>query len=530
MVATMATAPTVINSVAKEMGNVHDATYSAMLARIQERFARHTGPLFTTDVDLWPVYMGAFPADDRQGHNCHACRHFLRSFGGLATIDEQGIVASAIWHPEDEDDEYRGVLGAMAKAVRRAKVTGVHLSGDAVWGTPVTKQWAHMHVRPAQVFRHALLTPFQAMAEKKQDHENVMRALAEFTQDAVEQALTLLKTDAMYRSEKVIGPVQWLADLHVAAKNGNRSNVVWRAVATAPAGFCHPRSSMAGTLLEDIAAGLPFADVSRKFAAKMHPLQYQRPSAAPNAGQIEAAEKLVEKLGIAPALRRRFARLDECETTWRPTAPSEKTADGVFGHLRQQSVPLRADVPAQRITWTKFAATVLPEARTLAASISHGNMSFCALVTAADNAAPPILQWDREDARNPVSWYVYHNGSPASQWCVVPGWATVTAVVPSPTEWRGGTYKHQGSRALLVLSGCKDSGYQRAGNALFPECLKSELHGVRHVIEAYSRNATIEGYTESSACGLVISEKGETRVRATDARGNRIEYIVDRWD
>ena len=108
------------------------------------------------------------------------------------------------------------------------------------------------------------------------------------------QALKLLKSEALYRSEKVLGQAQWLYDLHRALPSRrNRDHVLWRAVAAAPAGFCHPRSSMIGTLLEDLAAGMPFDDVSRRFAEKMHPLLYQRPQAAPSAGNIAQAEKIV---------------------------------------------------------------------------------------------------------------------------------------------------------------------------------------------------------------------------------------------
>lgn len=53
---------------------------------------------------------------------------------------------------------------------------------------------------------------------------------------------------------------------------------------------------MIGTLLDDIASGMSFDSVSRRFAEKMHPLQYQRPQAAPSAGNIAQAEKIVEKL------------------------------------------------------------------------------------------------------------------------------------------------------------------------------------------------------------------------------------------
>src|SRR5690606_31045341 len=106
-------------------------------------------------------------------------------------------------------------------------------------------------------------------------------------------------------------------------------------------------------------------DVAHSFAAKMHPLQYQRPQAAPTAGAIAAAERLVEQMGIAPALRRRFARLDEIEALWRPAAEPEpaESAGGVFAHLTPKGkIPTRElELPATTMTWEKFQRTVLQD-------------------------------------------------------------------------------------------------------------------------------------------------------------------------
>ena len=40
------------------------------------------------------------------------------------------------------------------------------------------------------------------------------------------------------------------------------------------------------------------------FAAKVNPLSYQRPQAAPSSANVKQAEELFAKLGLAPALER----------------------------------------------------------------------------------------------------------------------------------------------------------------------------------------------------------------------------------
>lgn len=525
-------------------GNHNDAEYDAFLARVQARFLANVGAgsqLFTTDAEgMWQAYLDSFSGDQRQYHNCHACRQFIERFGGLVTIDDSGLTASAVWNEADAPDFYKPAVQAMKRLARRGRVTGAFLSAEQVWGSPVTGIWRHFAIKPPKEMIYnkcAILTAGQTMAEKREDYCTVQRALAEFSLPMVEQALTLLQTESMYRSEKVLGQALWLRDLHVArgnAKGTARDNLTWKAVALAPRGFCHPRSSMIGTLLEDIAAGLDFWEVSRRFAEKMHPLQYQRPQVAPSVGNIAQAEKLVEKMGITASLRRRFARLDEIEAIWSPAPPKDAAqSGGVFSHLQPKSAAPAIggkNMPAVVMTWDKFQRTVLPEALEIEFFVTHGNNNYTALVTAVDLDAPPILQWDKEDQRNPVSWYVWHGGSSAAQWGLVGGrFQRVSAVTLKPSMWHGGN-EHQGAGVVFILDGAKESRTD-AGLALFPETLKSELREISSTIEAFSRNGKLEGVEDASACGIALMKGGNwnARFRVLSATST-VEYKLDRWD
>lgn len=214
-------------------------------------------PLFTTDADyLWSVYLGSFlDPDDRQYHNCSACRKFIERFGGLVTIDpETGKTTSAVWKVVGNQYEY--TLRVMKQAVEESRVTGVFLSSDKVLGTPVTGEWTHFSVKNPRIHKNPCLNAFQVASKKKSDYQNVSRALGEFDTRILSQVVEMLRGDALYRSEKVLGPAKWLLELgRKVDRLGHRwhfDNVVWRAIASAPDGFCHPRSSMIGTLLDDL--------------------------------------------------------------------------------------------------------------------------------------------------------------------------------------------------------------------------------------------------------------------------------------
>lgn len=143
----------------------------------------------------------------------------------------------------------------------------------------------------------------------------------------------------------------------------------------------------------------------------MRPSQHARTQAPPKEGAIKEAERLFARLELESALPRRYARLDEIPAVGRVWTPNARTSPrvapgGVFSHLAEPAAPpLPGERGAVTMTWEKFQRTVLPSARTIEARIPNGADRFAALITAANADAPPMLAWDRPDARNPFSWY-----------------------------------------------------------------------------------------------------------------------------
>lgn len=525
---------------------VDESAYHAFLDEVQARFTRLAAgqPLFAVDVDgadLWRAYLDAIPEHHRQHSTCHACRRFVEQFGNVVLIADTGHLTSPIWNPAIAPPEVGEAVLVVSKQVERARVNGIFLSSERQWGTPVTGVWRHLAVVPpaTTVYRAGVLTASQRMAELREDHRCLQLALSEFLPPALAQARTILEAEALARSERFLGVVTWLEARHAdrQVKDARlRANRLWRAVVSAPAGFCKPRASMVGSLLEDLISGMAFDDVKRRFDAKMHPLQYQRPQAPPAAGNIRQAEETIAKLGLEAALSRRFATLgDVQEWVWRPRVERESSAAGVFGHLQPKgkAAPSRLTLPAQTLTWVKFRDSVLPTAERVEFHVPAQSSAFSAFVTAADAEAPPLLQWDREDARNPVSWYFYHGATPAAQWGLAAGaWVPVLGVTPKPNLWNGSPATHHGEGVMFVVEGARDS--RNDSLALFPETLRNELHGVRATLEAHSRSRKLQPVEGQLASGILLGKGSEQgwgmpQFRVTNAGATTV-YRLDRWD
>lgn len=532
-----------------------DVTYREWMSRIQARFesitANASSLYISSAQGLWKAYLSGF-ADDatRQYHNCWTCQAFVDRFGGLVVVDDSGVAHSALWRVDDAPDLYKPAVQAMLDVLAKApKVDRPFFSDEAVLGSAEAGGWAHFSLvlPPKFVNNSALLAAHQVVAAKTQGRASVRRAIGQYKPEVVKRALTILESDALYRGEAVIGPAQFLAAVHEAMQlpaDYARHNLVWKLVTEAAEGMLHPTSTMISTLLDDLMdTSLGLDDVKRRFAAKMNPLVHRRPQAAPSAGNIVRAEKIVEKLGVQRSLERRFARLHEIEALWRPPLPSGGEAGGgVFSHLKAKDAkpampPVHASTEATPITYVKFRDTVLPKAESIEAMVTHGNQPFAAFVTALYDDAPPIIKWDRADRRNPFTWYMWGtrqvSGSPPSQWGLRSGWVKVTAVSRSPAEWglpAGNDSVAAYRSAMFVLEGAVDS--RDDGNALFPEFLAPEFHEISSTVEAYSKSAKIHGRDSASASGILVSASGKPhplRVRVT-AGGVTQVYNIDRWD
>jgi hypothetical protein len=366
---------------------------------------------------------------------------------------------------------------------------------------------------------------------------------------ALEEAYRMLKTENLNRSEKFIGPIEWLIELNTklnAAKNKKlKNNILWLHVAKAPAGFCHIKGSMVGTLLQDIMDGYSFQDIQKRFGDKTRPEIYQRPQAAPAAGNVATAERIFEKLEAADSLKRRFAKLNELKLFWSPpirkVKRGTKSTGGVFSGLEtKEKAPAprtrtrRKALPPQTMTWVKFQSKVLPEAERIEYLVPDQSERFAAMVTAVNPEATPIIQWDNMERRNPFSWYLYIHATSARQWNLVPyEYVNVVGMCLSPHMWYG-DYSHLFAGSMMfILEGCQDS--QNNSLALFPEILKSDFHQIRATIESYSRSRKLGvlGPKDAGACGLWLSGKTnwtDMKFRVTTRDGMVSEYILDRWD
>ena len=500
-----------------------------------EKYGPH---LFVVDSKhLSTQYLNSFQyEDERKEHDCHACREFMRQYGNVVFINDRGVVIPALWDSSECNSAYAEHVAVLEHAVSRGKIVSQFFCESTVLGAPKVGGLPHFHmthnVKGLMNFRRS-----SAEAQKAISAENfktLSRALSEYGTKVLSQALHLLQQSN--RPEKFTSIVEWMLELHkkIGCNPKARTNIIWSAVAAAPIGFCQPRSSVVGSLLDELKEGADPDAALRRFNEKISSEVYQRPTALPSSGNVRKAEKLIAELGLESALARRPAGVNEVKMIWRPEI--KQVSEGVFGKLRtkDKGIPnkLVETSGTTQITWEKFRRTILPNAVRIQHYVGSGSQPFYGMLTATHEDAKPILQWDNEEDRNPVSQYTYTGGSHASMWGLKSGeYVDVLGVTLSP--WKRDNedaFPHLPELVLFVLDGAKD--IQLNALCLFPEMLRSELHEIRATIEAYSEETRPDDYIEDDhVCGVGMSKTRSVpiRLRVTTEHGIGL-FLIDRWD
>lgn len=551
---------------------LHDADerYEAFLGYLHTRFhglAPEAGSLFLTDAQdripredkiglalptLFDVFLQALPAERRQHYDCRACRRFVEQYGSMVMIRPDGEVQSVFWGLLTQVPIFfLPAVTALRKIVNGSLIVGPVVTRATPWGLPSNVglpkhgdvTWHHMRVVPPARLIHTstVTSEGKRYGEIAEGRDLLERSVDLFTCDHVQYAIQLLQSGAVPRPERFLPTARWFLDLldRLAEVRDDRKRdaIYWLASAQAPTGFAHLKNGMLGTMLADIRNGLPQSRIVARFAEKMEGDQYMRPQAAPSAGNIDQAEKLVAKMGIAPALKRRFLRLEEVTSIWTPKPSPVESAPGVgvFASLRPKAEKKVAkEMPTQIITWRKFREKVLPGAERIEFVVPVERGAYFMFITAEDENAPPILQWDMPAKRNPVSWYFRKDGARAADWSLTTGSVVaVRAITVSPPHWFDeNAFSNQSKGAWFILDGAKDKEYT-AGAGFFPESLKSELHEVRATMGAYADQAVVSDITRANANGVAFMEhtKHAYSFRVFTEDGAFVTtYRIDRWD
>jgi len=537
----------------KSAGN-YDEFLQAVRATFEERLSLYGNKLFRTHngaLDSSPyntLYIdgiGEHGDDEKQHYNCRCCRRFMNHFADLVFVDGDGKAVSAFWDVNTVPEFFKPAVAAMQAKVERSAVQAVFVPSQRELGIAFAGNFNHFAVVVPEfmVWNRKDMDAHEKEALFAQDFEVLEQSLKDYPVEVVRKAKALLNTPAAFRGEKADGPIAYFLEVAEKAaelKGTDRRNYIWSKIAYAPSGFAKPRSTVISIVLDGIKEGRDANLVLKSFNKEMDPIKYQRGEEEEvKKGQIDAAERLVEKLELATALARRAARVEELPMKfWSPKAAVEAAPvkpASIFDALRKETTDKSTDlsgtvIQGGRITWAKFKDTVLPSAESIKAYIPNAKLGIRNYITAVDPEANRLWRWESDEARCPFSSYLYQHGSDPRHYNLqLDSWVDVTAIVPMP--WHMGTGGESfglNEGACFILQGAWDT--REPGTAIFAENLRTELHPVGNVIAALGAKTPLAECDLGTAAGIDIGELGGG-IQVKVNNGVLVtSYIIDRWN
>jgi hypothetical protein len=492
---------------------------------------------------MFECFTGSLPIQNRRAMNCYTCKQFLRKYGDLCTVADDGTLVPLAWPlqttevPEYYKEAVENVLKLFEDQEVRDEFKILKEKGRLLGKLKMGDKWNHMSVTLEKVPIHRLNDPMNSQ-DTETSYNMLDHTIQDHSPESIAQAHHMLCNDQLPYATSHKAPIKFLhgviEKLGKAQVEGlnvsNRKNLITKYARTAfPGCLSALRGGMVGFLLDCITRGDTFEETKRAWTTKADPLSYMRPTAAPSVGNIESAEKIFARLGYTPNdLRRAFLTLDqvpESAILWRVPVPTElndskssvtlvpeasDTIQKLFDRLlpaknNTKATPIDfSGAPVKDISFRKFVSSVLPTTANLQLLPNSPIQPY--FFTTGLDGSKPIMSFHNEGGHT-ASWYTW--GSPAAPKLASlknGEWTPVKAIVSFPHMWDEFTsasealnenkaeafkFKRHGIKFMFVLERVKDVGNNRS-LCLFPTLMKGDFHSVRKTVEAFSNKGELE--------------------------------------
>lgn len=503
-------------------------------------------------------FVDAFAEVDRKTNDCKTCRAFLRRYGHVAFIDEAGFVIPALWDSTAAPEGFEASFAVLEETLTRVSPQQEFFTNETTWGKFESGGFNHLCVQPspaAPMFDNA----------RRNDHTKLFRllekAVAEFPREVATRALQIINTDAIKKPGDFKSPMAWFVGFHgrLAKADGHPGrirNLVMRELATmeAPVWARIANTILGKVLMADIKAGLHIDQITGRFNKRAAEGVYGVQTAAPTQGNVEVARKIFDELALdEKVLERRLARLDEIQYIWQPPVVTAEPvavatpSKPLFGDIKTKDSQPAAPVVDQSIlragpySWDRFAAEILPHAKSIEIELGRGPELFLYYTAPVHDTEQRIFRYDRAEQRNPFCWSMpIHMANGAARavktvddYGLRPGLQKAYGIAELPTTWYERDAQAMADFGLVVLLADAQCGptSAAAGLGLHSTLLRSDLREARRTIEAANTAGMLqaEDGTTGLAVGIrIVGQAGHGYTLVVTDDVGRTAYVIDR--
>ena len=414
----------------------------------------HTA-LYQTDTDkdkLWEAYFESFPAGTneiyrkRREFDCNCCRHFLKSFGNVVTINNDGDISS-IWDFQTNDPKYQPVIDQLSTYVKSVDIKNAFVTKVPDFGTDKSRElndsivhtWEHFRIElPKQFVFNSDKSEASLMGEFRAVKDVLKRSLEEISKDAIETVLDLIAQSSLYKGDEWQQILIQFIALHQKYHNlreKRRDNYCWLKAVELGGAIGKIRNHSIGVLLIDISNGMELDDAVKRYEKIVAPTNYKRPKAIFTKKMLEQAENAATELGFINSLGRRFATIEDItinNVLFANKDTLKQMEGGVFQDLEKEVTGnVKKFSKVEEVEIDHFINNILPRTTNIEVYFENRHIpSLISVIAPNDKKSSTMFKWN-----NAFSWAYNGNITDSMKERVKAAGGNVEGVLRFSVQW-----------------------------------------------------------------------------------------------
>lgn len=441
-----------------------------LVTKMQEQFKRmcSTGMLFRAKItgdEVYQLYLTSFPNGSNpvfrdpasSTHNCNNCKNFMRRYGNIVAIAEDGTlitvfgaagIAEPYWnvaHALDTKIKGSGIHSVFFEeyemlnqklnyercnkkleqfrlgiAENHKQYTKEEADKFGVVSPGEIRKFTHMHVNVPKEFVNMSGKSIESMIGQYRDkYEVFKRAMEEISLDTLNLVEDLINQGSL---------LDGTAHLHVIKEalrhkrcydcimDVNKDTWMWETTYKMDERTAKFKNTLIGVLCSELSQGEELNKACENWNKRVDPVNYHKAKAPITKKQIEEAQKFVEENGYSDSFSRRLAIMEDIKveeikhvSAGDGKIPKVSMFDEVKATATQHKRAKFDDVEVVPIE--KFMEDILPKCSSIEALLLNSHEGhLVTMTTSADNEGKPIFKWG-----NNFSWTFNGNLAGRSQ-------------------------------------------------------------------------------------------------------------------
>lgn len=433
---------------------------------IQQQFAimAKTERLFKSSItgkELWECYLSSFEGNtnpvfrdpESSAHNCNNCNNFIRRYGNIVTINEDGKLIT-LFSALNVEAPYKVVAESMDALLKNSVISDVFLETFAslnklpyesckknqnefqlgvasnfkqynkaeaeMYGVVKegdVKEFNHFNLKLPAVFVDKSGASIEALMAGYRDKYSVFkRAMVEIPLDTLSLVKDLINQGSLLDGTAHLHSIDEISLLKEVYEKNKTDNWIWWVTYSMDERVAKFKNTLIGVLCAELAEGLELNKACTNWNKRVDPVNYHKATAPISQKQINEAQKFVSENGYETAFNRRLATIDDIKAS---EILHINSGDGkikevsVFDNVKATSTQhKRAEFDnVQEISIEKFMSDILPACSSIEAYLKNnheGNLSVLTISNHKDSKQ--IFKWN-----NPYSYTFNGNLAGKSQ-------------------------------------------------------------------------------------------------------------------